>query len=529
MITEATSEAQPLPPASLARNAGLLSLGNIASRVFGLLREMVIAIYFGPSGEVSAFRVASQVPTILYDFLIGGMLSAALVPVLSDYARRERHLFAYLVGVLLSVFALVLAVVALALAWMAPLLAGLLAGGFRAEHPELLQLTTILIRSLAPVVWVFGMAGVITAVLYARQRFTAPAVATTLFNLGIVVVTPLLAWRFGVFCLVLGIGVGSLAQLLLLIWDLRRADIPWRFQVNWRHPALRKIIQLYAPIAAGLVISLVQVGLDRRLATGTGEQSVAWMANATTLQQLPLGLISVAISLAALPRLSQYFAAGQEVEFRRTLGRGLRMVLLLMAPAAVTLWLLGAPITRLIFEHGEFKPADTLAVGRALNIYVLGMLFAAVDFPLNYAFYARNNTLLPALVGVFSVLVYTMTAFALVQPAGYLGLVWADTAKQASHVLVMLMLLAWRIRRLNTQFRRGGLQIGVAALAMGATGLLVQTVVAGRLPGGWPGDLLQLALVGGAGLLVYGGVLHLWGVDELRLIGSWLRRRAATR
>jgi putative peptidoglycan lipid II flippase len=408
---------------------------------------------------------------------------------------------------------------------MAPLLAGLLAGGFRTEHPQLLQLTTILIRSLAPVVWVFGMAGVITAVLYARQRFTAPAVATTLFNLGIVVVTPLLAWRFGVFCLVLGIGVGSLAQLLLLTWDLRRADIPWRFQVNWRHPALRKIIQLYAPIAAGLVISLVQVGLDRRLATGTGEQSVAWMANATTLQQLPLGLISVAISLAALPRLSQYFAAGQEVEFRRTLGRGLRMVLLLMAPAAVTLWLLGTPITRLIFEHGEFKPEDTLAVGRALNIYVLGMLFAAMDFPLNYAFYARNNTLLPALVGVFSVLVYTMTAFALVQPAGYLGLVWADTAKQASHMLVMLMLLAWRMRRLNTQFRRSGLQIGVAALAMGATGLLVQTVVGGRLPGGWSGDLLKLALVGGTSLLVYGGVLHVWGVDELRLIGYWLRRR----
>ncbi len=93
-----------------------------------------------------------------------------------------------------------------------------------------------------------------------------------------------------------------------MFWDLQRAGLRLQFTFNWRHPALRKILALYAPIAAGLVVALLQVGLDRRLATGTHPQSVAWMSAATTLQQLPLGLISVAISVAALPRLSQYFA-----------------------------------------------------------------------------------------------------------------------------------------------------------------------------------------------------------------------------
>ena len=117
---------------------------------------------------------------------------------------------------------------------------------------------------------------------------------------------------------------------------------------------------------------------------------------------------------------------------------------LLVAPAAVVLWLLGEPITQLMFQRGAFTAADTAQVVQALNIYVIGMLFAAVDFPLNFAFYARNNTLLPALVGVVSVGVYIAVALILVQPLGYLGLVWADTAKQAAHLIIMVLLL-WRV------------------------------------------------------------------------------------
>ena len=172
---DAPPDSAPAP--GLARSAGILALGNLASRVLGLLREIVIAALFGASGSVSAFRVAAQVPTLLYDFLIGGMLSAALVPVLSDYARRSRSEFAAVVSALLSVFAVVLAVLVLLLEATAPGVTWLLAGGFQNSDPALLALTTQLIRLLAPVVWLLGMAGAAMAVLYARQRFTFPALA----------------------------------------------------------------------------------------------------------------------------------------------------------------------------------------------------------------------------------------------------------------------------------------------------------------------------------------------------------------
>ncbi|HRW06821.1 MAG TPA: murein biosynthesis integral membrane protein MurJ [Caldilineaceae bacterium] len=512
----------------LARSAVLLSLGNIASRILGLVREMVISRTFALA-EVSAFTVASQVPTLLYDFLIGGMLSAALVPVLSDYAERGRKEFSQLVSLLLTIFALLLALLTVALYVLAPQATDLMTT-FEKTDPALLLVTTRLIRQITPAIWLFSMAGLLTAVLYSLRRFTWPALATALYNLGIVVAAPVLAPRIGITSLVVGILLGAASQFLVIGWDLRRIGLTLRATIQWRHPALKRIFYLYLPIAAGLAVALFQVGLDRRLASGTEEKSIAWMRFATTLQQLPLGLISVAISLAALPRLSQYFASGDDLAYRQTLGRGLRMVLLLILPATVLLGLLGEPIARLIFGSSKLTPYDMAQVVASLQIYLIGMIFAAIDFPLNYAFYARHNTLLPALVGVGSVLCYIVVAFALLPSLSYLGLVWADTAKQASHAITMLILLYWQIGRLGANVGKGLVQMGIAATFMAVVILaLLFFMGGGHLGGGWPenqwSSVLQLAVMGGGGMVAYLATLHAFQLPEIMLIRSYLRTR----
>lgn len=513
----------------LARSAGALAIGSLVSRVLGLIREMMIAALFGATGQVSAFRVAAQVPTLLYDFLVGGMLSAALVPVLSDYAQRGRREFVQVVGAFVSLFIVLLTALVIGLELAAPLLANLLAGGFHTSDPTLLDLTVQLIRWLAPAVWFLSMAGVLMAVLYALQRFTVPAMATAIFNLGIVVAAPLLAPLIGVFSLAVGLLLGSLTQLTLMFFDVRRAGVSFPWRIDLRHPALRRILWLYLPIAAGLIVSLFQVGLDRRLASATGEQSIAWMANATTLQQMPLGLISVAISLAALPRLSQHFAAGDDAAYRQTLARGLRMVWMLVLPAGVLLWLLGAPITRLLFERGAFTAMDTEQVVLALNIYLLGMLFAAVDFPLNFAFYARFNTWLPALVGIISVAIYVAVALLLVEPFGFLGLVWADTAKQAGHAAIMVLLL-WRVvGGLRADTLRGFAAIALAGGAMAAVISSATALFAGPLPANTFGALALVIVAGGFGLLAYTSILFAVKLPEATMLATTIRARLPLR
>ena len=558
-----SSTPQDQASAALARSASLLSIGAVASRVLGLAREMVIASYFGATGPVSAFTVAGTAPKMLYDFLVGGMLSAALVPVLSDYARLDRDRkgkleeadpppestqvgpnpeLVRLVGALLSLAVVSLAGLVLLMVVFAPQVASLLAGGFGDFDPTLLPLTARLLRLMAPVVWFISMAGLLTAVLFALQRFSLPALASAIYNLGIVIAAPLLAGRVGIASLAVGVLAGSMVQFGLMAWDVRRAGL--NFTVQWSHPALARIVRLYLPIAAGLVVAQFQVGLDRRLASGTGVQSIAWMSKATTLQQLPLGMISVAISLAALPRLSQQFAAGDEGTYRATLARGLRMVIVMIVPLLVGLGLLAEPTVRLLFEWGQFTAADTAKVVSALHIYLVGGLFAAIDFPLIYAFYARNDTLLPALVGVLSVLVYAAIALVLIEGLGFLGLVWADTAKQGTHAVVMLALLCWKLgpasggrqsddvregldvrakRDIGPTVRTVGAVIG-AAVAM----VLVMVWLLSLLdPGGTPSlsnDIVRLVVGGGGGALAYAGLLLLAGQPE-----AWQLYQAATR
>ncbi|MBC8448634.1 MAG: murein biosynthesis integral membrane protein MurJ [Chloroflexi bacterium] len=511
---------QPAP--SLARSATVLSLGNVASRALGLVRETVIADYFGATGAVSAFRLAARVPTMIYDLLVGGMLSAALVPVLSDYARPSRREELWQVAsVVISFVAVVLAAIVVAVELLAEPLAYLLGTGLT---PELQAVTARSLRIIAPTVLIFGCAGFLTALLYALNRFTFPAIAAAVFNLGIIVAAPLLAGRLDIYSLAVGILAGSLAQLLIQLPGLRDARL--RFGWDLRHPALRYIGKLYLPVAVGLVVGQLQVVIDGNLATHTGERSVAWMQNATTLREFPLGLVSVAISLAALPALSRFAADGDWQGYRRTLARGLRLVLVLTMPAAFGLFALAQPAVQLIFEHGEFTAFDTLWTSRALWGYIPGLLFAAVDWPLNYAYYARQDTRTPTLVGIAAAGVYLVVALALLRPLGMIGLVLADSAKHTFHAFAMLALLRRDVGHL------GGQRVVSTTLKALAASAVMGGVIWLALPPlhGWLGtgtfwhELLLVAVAGGLGVVVYGGLLALLRVEELGLVRDIVAR-----
>lgn len=522
---------QPIPASTnstggIAQAASIIALGNVLSRVLGLVREMVIATLFGASGLVSVFRVASSVPTMIYDLLIGGMLSAALVPVFSQMVEQEgREALWSLFGRVASLIAVVLASLVLIVELFAPKVAWLLGGGF---GPDLQAALAQMIRIISPAVLVFGLSGVVTALLYAVKQFSYPAMGAAVFNLGIIVAAPLLAGRLGAYSLAVGVLLGSLFQLLIQTPGLRGMRL--RFSLDLSHPALRRILALYLPLALGLVISNLQIVIDRRLASSTGESSVAWMANATTMIQLPHGLVAVAISLAVLPTLSRLSAAGDPKGFGQTLGLGLRLVLVLIVPATLGLLVLAEPVIALVFEHGRFTTYDTFWTAWALRYYLIGLVFATIDWPLNYAFYARQDTLTPALVGVLSVGAYLAVALALLPKLGMLGLVLADSAKHISHAATMLVLTWRRTGHLAGQglgqtllkaLVAAGVMAGLMALALRGLGSLLD---------GWgfATVLVNLTLVGLTTVLggsLYLGLLTLLRVGEVQLLRDLVRRR----
>jgi len=516
----------PEPGAGLAVSAGIVGLGNIASRVIGLARDTITSWYFGSRGELSAFNLAARVPTMIYDLLVGGMLSAALVPVLSEYARPERrHELARVASAILTLIALLMAAIVLILELFAAPIAGIL-GDF--GDPGLQRTLEISLRIISPAVLLFGLTGGVMGLLYALKRFSYTAVGGAVFNMGIVIAAPLLANRIGVYALPVGILLGSLLQLAVLLPGAR--DIALRFSQAWRHPAVRRILRLYLPIALGLIVTQAQIVVDGRWASATGPQSVSWMRYATTLIQLPLGLIPVAVSLAALPSLAQHAAALNWDGFRRIFASGLRFVIVLLIPATVALWALAEPIIRLLFEHGSFTPADTVMTAQALRFYLLGLPFAGIDYLLNYTYYARQNTRTPAVVGVLGVGFYFTAALLLKGPLGFLGLVLADSAKQAGHALIMSGLLLRGLGRLSGQ-RIGAtaLRVVLAAALMGGLLAVLAGWLTARYGGSLPGEALVVVGAGLVGGIFYVLALRVLGVSEVvTLLDRAVQRKPPT-
>jgi putative peptidoglycan lipid II flippase len=281
------------------------------------------------------------------------------------------------------------------------------------------------------------------AVLYALHRVTLPSFAAAVYNAGIIVCAIALARPFGVTGLVIGLLVGAAAQLTLQLVGLR-GRLP-RLSLDLTQPAVRRIMRLYAPVAAGLVVSALVVVLDTRLASLTGDASLAAMRFATQVVQLPLGLVATALSFAVLPVLSRYGAAGAaDRGFRDTLALGIKAALFLIAPLSIALLTLRDPIVALLFRRGAFGADDVVITSRALFFYAPQLPFVAVDQLLIAAFYALQNTRLPVIAGVVCAFIYAAVATLTLEPMGMAGLVLANTIQNSAHAVILLAVLARR-------------------------------------------------------------------------------------
>lgn len=435
--------AMPRRTGGIAIAALILMLGNVLSRVLGLVREQLAAGLFGTGDDIAAFTIADNLQTLLFDLLASGALQAALIPVLAQWAaptlgtRKEIRQ----IGGTLIVGVTVVVGVSVALGYVfAPNVVNaliLVSGDDAARGPETVELTIHLVRIVLPAALFLCIATVLQAMLYAIEKVTAPALSTAVRNLAIVIVTALFGARWGVEAMAWGTVIGAALIILIQIPPLVRHGILPLPAFQWRHPALRQMGGLYLPVFLGLLVSSAAVIIDRGLAWGAGENAVGAMRYATTLVQLTLGIVAAAISLAALPTLARHFQAGDTAAFRATLGRALTMVTVLIFPATFALATLADPIARLLFGYGATTEVGVDQISLALLGYLPGTLMAAYDQVLIFAFYSRQNTKLPVAIGVAAVGVYFVVAFALVDRFGMMGLVLANSAQFIFHAAVI--------------------------------------------------------------------------------------------
>lgn len=520
MNTKLETKAQATAGRSIALAALLLMVGNFASRILGLVRDKVINHNFGVGAETSLYSLLSAVPTQLYDFLVGGLVSAALVPVLTDYIdQHDDGDLWQIINTILTMLGLVLGLLG-GLVWIfAEPINQVLAAKIVAS-PTMLSLGVSMLHSMVIAVVFMCLSGVLTGLLQAQRRFSLPAFTSTVFNLALIV----LIWFWPQDARVLGWAMvaGALAQVSLQLPALRGARL--RPMLRWQHPGVRRIGLLYAPVALGISFSFVGTLIDRQLAGSIDQQSAAYMRSATTFIQFALGLVAAAISIAILPTLSRLNSDGDEAGFRRILGIGLKVVLLLIVPMLVIFGLLGEAVVRILFEGGKFSAENTRITALVLLAYLPSMLAAAIDQPLIFAFYARKHTLLPNLVQAPAIASYFLVAGLSYRHWGMYGLIAGNVAQLSVHALVMAVVAHRRLRVFDGQaMLQASAKIASAALVMAASCWGILQLLP-TTPSKFNALVVLLVAGGGSGL-IYLGLLWWLKLDALQFFGAALQRK----
>jgi putative peptidoglycan lipid II flippase len=508
-----------------------LSAATMASRVLGLLRDQLFAILIGANRYSDAFVFAFRIPNLLRDLFAEGALSSAFVPTFADVRRNRgegeaRRLAGTVTGlVLVVVGGLVLLGVLFAGGLMAAIAPGL---------GEAAPLATSLARVMMPFLLLVSLAAVAMGVLNAQGRFTAPALAPALFNVGSIAVGLGLWWagwppERAVAGWAVGTLLGGLLQLLAQVPSLHAAGglpRPALSRARLTDPALARIGRLMAASVVGL--SAVQVNIVVGSVFASRQAGAAtWLQMAFRLMQLPLGVFGVAIATVAGAGVAQAAAARDLPEVKRTLGSALRLVGFLNVPSAVGLIVVGGPIASLIYEHGRFGAADATATAEALACYAVGLYAYSGIKVMAPAFYALNRSRVPVVGSIIGMVANVAFILALWPALGFRGV--ALGTSMAAGANFAWLLLAWR--RGYGGLGGAGIvpQLGRVLLASAVLAAVAWGTAAGltaALPAGGLGRRAVIGLVPVAvGAAAYFGAARLLGIAELGELTAALRRR----
>jgi len=515
-----------------------VALAVMLSRVLGLAREQIFAALFGAGRWMDAYNVAFRAPNLLRDLFAEGALSIAFVTVFSkiivergtgaawDLARKMATL----------TFVFMTAVVVVGIIFSGPFIA-VLAPGF---DPEKAQFTVMLTQVMFPFILLVSLAALAMGMLNACNVFGVPAMASSFFNLGSIVVGVAVAWfidpNFGPKALI-GMAVGTLAggflQMATQFPSLCKAGFSFRPDFRWNDPDVKRVLILMAPAVIAASAVQVNVLINTIFASQLGDGAVSWLSYSFRLMQLPLGIFGVAIATVTLPAVSKIAAGGDMAHFRATLGKALQLALFLTLPATVGLVLMSDEIIGLIYERGKFSSDDTIQTGAALKFYAAGLMAYACIKVLSPAFYALDRKWTPMLVSFASIglniILNLWLTFQL--GMGHRGLALSTGLSATVNFLLLYILMRRTAGGMPTASLLGSLGRMLGAVA----GLAAVCVVSRHLFAPWlmapafMDRLWSLLAVIAAAAAAYFGLCALLRVEETKTALAIVKRKISRR
>jgi putative peptidoglycan lipid II flippase len=512
----------------IARSTAFFSVATAASRVAGLVREIVAASYYGISGPMAAFTVAFQVPNLVRSLFADAALQPAFVPVFTEQLEEGNYREAFrLASTLLLIVTMALGALTALFVLVAPFVMQVFALGFEGE---ILELTVTLSRILFPVLILLGISGVVVGILNSYDRFGAFAISPLFWNLTIIAalvfIEPLFHGQNRIYAYAIGVLAGTLVQLMIPTWDLRNTPFRFSWSFEWRHPGVRRVLLLMLPVTISLGLINFNLAIDNNFGSLVSHEAPAAIEKAFRIYQLPQGIFSVAIATVLFPTLARFASRGAIDDLRATLANGMRQILFVLVPAAAAVLVLSEPMIRLVFQRGAFDAADTTLVATALFWFAFSLPTNGLYLLQTRTFFSLQRPWIATGMAGLDLVVSTIASWALYKPFGTGGIV-AGTGIGTS---VAAATQAVVLRR-----ELGGLEFGrLAATTTRIT--IASAALAGASYGVWRlldqalgrnliDQIVSLGAALGAGALVYLALARLLQIAELEQIVRLLRRR----
>jgi putative peptidoglycan lipid II flippase len=527
----ARSAAAPGSPAMYARTrtlavaALIVTAGLVASRVLGLVRNIVVAQQFGTGREYEAFVAALYVPDLVFQVLAGGAVGSAFIPVFKSYLARDEEREAWrLTSSLMTLAMLATGAAALVLAILARPVTDLLVPGWDDGSKEL---TATLMRTMLVSPILFAVSGFATSVLNSFQRFGWAALAPIFYNASIIA-SAIFLRPLGIEGVAIGVATGAALHLLVQVPALVAQGMRFRFLVDLGHSGVREVVRLMGPRMIGLgVVQLAQL-VNVVLASYLVDGSLAYLNIGWLMIMTPL-VLAMAVSTAVFPTLAEESAHERKETVREVFLLSLRTILFLTIPMAVGLMTLGEPLIRLLFERGEFTAVSTRMTAHALIFYAIGLAGHATVEIVDRVFYALHDTRTPVLVasGAF-LLNLTLGLILMRTPLNYGGLALANSLAALAEAVILMQVIGGRLGGLDLRAVGASLtRIVVASLLMGIAIATLPQLLQDRLA--LP-KTLELSVIVGvvavAGVALYLMLSHLMRSEELRVLLRLARQRS---
>jgi putative peptidoglycan lipid II flippase len=510
---------------ALLRSVATVGSYTLVSRVFGFIRDILTAAILGAGPVADAFFVAQRLPNLFRSLFAEGAFGAAFVPLASGALTEGgktlmREFAEEAFAVLFAVLLLFMLLGEILMPWVM----SVVAPGFGAD-PEKFALVVTLTRITFPYLLFISLTALQAGVLNAIDRFAAPAATPILLNL-FLIGGLLLMWRFGWHdgtVLAAALSAAGVAQLLWLMASCARAGVALHLRRPRLTPRVRETLRIMGPGVVGAGVTQINLLISTALASLLPGGSVSYLYYADRLNQLPLGVVGIAIGTAILPPLSRQVRTGDAAGAAATQNRGVELALLLTLPAAAALVVLATPILAVLFQRGAFNAGDTAATAAALAAYTVGLPAFVLVKVLAPGFYAQRNTATPVKVAVAAVALNFVLTLVLMQFLEHVGVAIALSVSGWVQAGALLLLL-----RRHGHFRLDRRTLGniprIAAATAGMTAVLVglRALLAPALAGP---EIWRLGAL--AGLVAFAALALALGVTDWRELRGQLRRQAA--